>query len=363
MSSYQTLFDEMNQAYDRAVASAGCSAIVSEYIFASYPVRMYNVAQALSERMFRAFSFLDYPAAKQTTVALTIRQWDEAATAVPLPNRLRQSMDGWCFEYEDGLLGGSPDGRYVMFKQSHTVALLDRVGKEMIAWHRSARVMPIHQQSKPHNQLLAMWYGDQGVQVLHSGMVAKGNAGVLFAGPSRAGKTTSSLVCAQNGFSFLGEDFVGLARNDENSFLGHSLFHSVRLTPGHLKNFPQMAIHAQPDISPLDEKKLVFFSDAYPEKIIHSVPVKLVLFPRVTQAEKISYEPISKGKALLRFAYSCLRVPSRTKGNGMDILADLISNTPTYWLNLGKNPADIPGAVENILDELIFEKSRKNRAS
>ncbi len=361
MSSYQALFNAMNQAYYRAEASVDGPAIVTDYIFAGHPVRMYNVAESLSERMQRAFSYLEKSIHDQSPSGLIIRQWDEEATGVSLPEQARTLNEGWAFEYEDGILCGSADGRYAMFREAQTVALLDRVEKAFVAWHQSARQMPIHQQSKPHNQLLAMWYGDRGIQVLHGGMVAKDAGAVLFAGPSRAGKTTSSLVCAQNGFSFLGEDFVGLSRTKTESFIGHSLFHSVRLTPEHLRRFPQMAKYAQPDISPLDAKKLIFFSDAYSGKTTLSAPVKLILFPRVTNAEEISFEPISKGKALLRFAYSCLRIPSRTKGNGMDILADVIKSTPTFWLNLGRHPEDIPGAVENILSELYPQQEKRNK--
>ena len=92
-----------------------------------------------------------------------------------------------------------------------------------IAWNKQ---ISVYERAKPMARLLLEWCNDHGRQVIHAGLVAYQGQGILFAGKSGSGKSTSSLACLCGEFNYLGEDYASLPRLLDGSFLGHSLDNS-----------------------------------------------------------------------------------------------------------------------------------------
>jgi hypothetical protein len=257
----------------------------------------------------------------------------------------------WSFAYEEGVFTGTQEGRYMGYLRQHSVAWLDRQGQHLVGWHRSGREMPIHERSKPLSLLLAVWYNDRGVQVIHAGLVAHQGRGVLIAGPSGCGKTTAALACVDTGFCFLGDDYVGIEEAKAGAFVGHSLYNSNRVEPEHLRRFPHLQSHAIEGDASQVEKALVLMAEALPQQVGSQAPIAAIAFPWVGSQPQTCFGPLDKGKALLRLAYSSLRIPARGKAYGLDRLGELVARTPTFWLELGRELASIPEQVRRLLDE------------
>jgi hypothetical protein len=303
----------------------------------------------LAERVGRPFSHLKdeaLPLAPQLTVDL----WDEAETGVPCPVSAGDDANGWAFYYEDGLFTGSKDGRFMGYIQAESSAWLDRGGQRIVGCQASGHTMPIHHRSKPLSLLLSVWYNDHNVQVIHAGLVAYRGRGVLLAGPSGSGKTTATLTCMDAGFSYLGDDFVGVQQRDGTTFLGRSLFGSTRLEHHHLRRFSRLLPHALFDERDQGAKALVFVDQVFPAQLERCVPICAIAFPRVSETQHTSLHPIPKGQALLRLAYGSLRIPARGRAYGLDRLGELVAGVPTYWLELGRDLTQIPGRVAEWLD-------------
>jgi hypothetical protein len=321
----------------------------SAYEFAGRPVALRVVGVRLAERIQRPFAHLRRPDATADPRALRIDLWDEAETGVPFPSggTAHQLEQQWvaC----DGMLRASSDGRYVSFQYQDSITLLDRHGQRMIGCRRSGSHLSRGECSKPFVVMLTVWYSDQGVQVLHAGLIARGGAGVLIPGESGTGKSTTSLAAIAHGLEFLGDDFVGLEPAGDGSFRGHSLFGTACLTRTGLDRFSDVQRHAVEDRFPEEEKPILFVAEIYPERLRASVPIHAVALLRIG-AESTMIRPAGRGEALRQFAASTLHtVVPRPGRAALEMMAGLVERVPAAWLHLGPDPAEVPGSIERLL--------------
>jgi hypothetical protein len=319
------------------------------YTFAGRPVVLRVVGARLAERIQRPFAHLRRIDPAQAPLPLQIDLWDEAETGVPFP------AAGACPELDqqwlacDGMLRASSDGGYVSFQYQDSITLLDRRGQRMIGCRRNGSHLSRGECSKPFVVMLTIWYSDQGVQILHSGLVAQHGAGVLIPGESGTGKSTTSLASVAQGLEFLADDFVGLERADDGAFRGHSLFNTACLTRAGLGRFADVRQHAVEDRFPEEEKPILFLAEIYPDRLRATVPIHAIALLRIG-AERTEIRPASRPEALRQFAASTLHtVVPRPGRAGLDMMAALVAQVPAYWLLLGPDPQDVPGGIERIL--------------
>jgi hypothetical protein len=217
-----------------------------------------------------------------------------------------------------------------------------------IAWHD--RIF-IYERAKPLARLLLNWHNDQDIQVIHTGMVARDGKGILFAGKSGSGKSTSSLACICAGFDYLSEDYVGLESREDSSFVGHSLYNSVFLETRHLARFTELIPYAIKGRPPHEEKSVIILSQIFPERLERVVPIRALAVLRVADTSKPRFRPASKGEALLALGpSSLLQIPNRGLGTlGFNKLAQLVKRVPCYWLEVGNDLGSIAERVDELL--------------
>jgi hypothetical protein len=319
------------------------------YTFAGRPVVLRVVGVRLAERIQRPFAHLRRHDRAAAPPPLQIDLWDEAETGVPFP------VDGASPDLDqqwlacDGTLRASADGRYVSFQYQDSITLLDRRRQRMIGCRRNGSHLSRGECSKPFVVMLTVWYSDQDVQILHSGLIARHGAGVLIPGESGTGKSTTSLASVSQGLEFLGDDFVGLERLKDGTFRGHSIFNTACLTRASLGRFADVQPHAVEDRFPEEEKPILFLAEIYPDRLRASVPIHAVVLLRIG-AERTAIQPAGRAEALRHFAASTLHtVVPRPGRAALEMMAALVARVPAYWLLLGPDLRDVPGGIERIL--------------
>jgi hypothetical protein len=187
--------------------------------------------------------------------------------------------------------------------------------------------------------------------MIHAGLVARNGQGVLFAGKSGSGKSTSALACLCAGFHFLSEDYVAVEQRPDSSFAGHSVYNSVFLNTDHLARFPSLSRYVLPGHFPYEKKSVLLLSQVFPERLARVAPIRALVLPRlVTTVPRVC--PASKGEALLALGpSSLLQIPNRRLGmRGFATLARLVEQIPSYWLDIRRDEIDaIPYQVEKVL--------------
>lgn len=252
----------------------------------------------------------------------------------------------WCgWRAEDATIA-SHDGRFIVHvpSPSGSVWALDRASGCIAGALASPQRLSAGERGRPLQQLFEFWFGEGRRQVLHAGLVCANGQGVLFAGSSGSGKSTSALCCLLGGLGYLGDDRVVLEHRD-GGFVGHSMYGVVWLDPAHLERFPEIpassAVYERWD----DPKKSIFVGDLFPGRLPPSVPIKHVILPKIRRGGVTATRPATRGEALRYLAPSCVVLGPRLGKRGFDSLTRLVQSCQCHWLDLG---ADLSAVAARI---------------
>ena len=222
--------------------------------------------------------------------------------------------------------------------------------------------MALDERARPFHRFLSVWLGDEGVQFVHAGLVARrdragGLKGVLFVGRGGSGKTTSSIAYFRGGLVYLGDDFVGLEQMGAG-FVGHSLYGSCLVNIQHIRRFPDLeAASLAPRLSH-EEKAVVYLAPLDHARLADQVTIAAVVLPKVVDRRDTIYRPATRGQSLLTMAPSSIMSLPVMSHDPMDRLAGLVGAVPSFWLELGHDVNDIPVTVNALFDELDARDAR-----
>jgi hypothetical protein len=337
-------FDLMQAAFHEAVKKCGDAGIESHYVFAGRAARIRVVGRRLAQHVLSPFSHLRTGHRHSQTFELAVDIWDESETGVTCP--MSCPMDA-LRSYR--AVTASTGGRFLSDRGWGVLTVLDRHAQRIIGSCKSVEQFLAVDRGKPFNKLLGVWYRDQSVSVIHAAMVSQNDSGIVFVGKGGSGKSTSALACVCAGFSYLGDDAIGLREQSDGSFLGYSLYNSSLLDPGHLRRFPRLIPFAIASTSSEDPKSLILLSGVLASRVQRAARLTVVVLPRVAATARTLMRPASKGEALLALAPSSLNLQINPGPGGLDQLARLINRVPCYWLELGEEINGIPRCVEGLI--------------
>jgi hypothetical protein len=342
-------FCRTHEAFHRALEAGGDAVTESYFTFAGRAVRARIVGRDLANHVARAFAHLAGPVCP--TPRLTIDLWDQGETGIEYPEGEPPDQTEHIdveSKAGDGMVTGYRGAAVLRYRIPGAVTWLDRRANHILGWRRSAQSTRVHERSKPFPVLLAIWYFDQEIHVVHAGLVAKRAQGLLIGGASGSGKTTTALACALGGFDYLGDDHVGLGQAG-GEFVGYSLYNGVRIAPGHGERFPATLPFVVESDNPKDDKRLVLLADIPGVQVTQHAGVRAILLPRVVGRGPSRVVAASRRDALLRLAPTSVFTPFGPGSRGFRRLADLVESVPAYWLDLGAEVSEIPAAVGQIL--------------
>jgi hypothetical protein len=340
-------FRAMEAAFDRALTARPEMLHQGCFRFGGLPVRLRLLGGVLARHVERPFAHLTLESS-EIPPSLKIDLWDASETGTASSPEATLPSGGQRWSVDDGVLAASHDGRFLWFERDRTQTCLDRREQRIVGWVAAADQLTLYERGKPLHLLLSVWYRDQGIQIVHAGLVGRDGRGVLFPGAGAAGKSTCALACAGSGFDYLGDDYVGFALAAD-SFKGYSLYGTARLDPGHLARFPALATHAVPPEPPHQLKSLLFLPEVF--RVQAEIPISAIALPRITSRMESSVIPANKREALRAVLPSSVFFLVPSPGvRGADRLASLIQGVPTYWLEIGQELRQIPERVSELLD-------------
>ena len=163
-------------------------------------------------------------------------------------------------------------------------------------------------------------------------MVGIPTAGALLVGKGGSGKSTTALACLESALSYVGDDYCLLSQPPQPQ--AHSLYSSAKLKPDNTR-LPHLLplIHNQ-NRQP-EEKPFILLHQHFPEKLVPSLPLKMILVPQVTGQVDTEIYPVKGAAALLALAPSTIfQLPGGTSAKFKEMAA-LVKEIPCYTLGLG----------------------------
>jgi hypothetical protein len=344
-------YSAMSRAFDKAYAAAERAEL--SLSMSGVPTRLRIAGGALGSRVMRPLRHLALDQPKRPRLQIDL--WDETETGIACQSCAPDdSIDMW------GEWKCSPDGRYVIHHRRTAFEMYDRQEQRIVGWSVGPLHVSHHERGRPLLRVLMQWHRDNGLNLIHGGLVSSDGFGVLFVGKSGAGKSTTSLMCTLDGMDFLSEDFLALGRNTDGSHTGYSIFASAKLHPEHLARFPRLRDIALAPEHGDDDKSLLFLEDVPGVRVANEVRIGAVVAPRVGDAPTCRASQISRREALLHLAPSTL-VLMNCYGLGLrrgevvlknlDDFGKLLDACPCYRLELGRDINSVAPAVRGIIDQ------------
>ena len=360
MTGYETadqvaFFDAMYDGARRAEEHAGCRD--HEYSVAGHAIRLRIAGSGFDDKLPAALAHLRRPSGEAPS--LTIHAWDDVSTGTTLPRLLARYLhfvQMHCFDY----LGSRNEMtdfhgqrmRAIMHLDPVIVSLFDPVRSVALYWTQDVARIPIWDWGTPLRVILNEWAKLNDLFLAHSGAVGLPEGGVIFAGKSGSGKSTSALAClGQGALLYAGDDYSLLSVTAEPRV--HSLYCSAKLKG--MTDFERFA-HLLPLVVNRDhlerQKALVLLNDAFGAKVTVGFPLRAILVPRITGRPDTTIEPSSPVEALKALAPSTLlQLPGDGKET-MARLSALVRRVPAYTLNAGTVMPGIARSVEALLRQL-----------
>ena len=342
-------FRLMQAAAAAAARESADAAVEFACVLAGHPARFRVVGRRWGSIIAAAFAHLPRPGL-DTEAELVVELAEQSAAGFGEPPR----------ELDELLLPGardstmaSTDGRWVLYRRNAMLMCLDRSLGRIVGWSQAADRLSLAEQGRPLDGPLFLWLLDRGIRKVHAGLIAAQGRGILVAGKSGSGKTTTVLSCLLEGFEFVSDDHVGIEARQDGGYAGHGINASADLDANDAGRFPLLLEHAIEGTLPEEDKLLIRLSAACPERLRPAAGVDLLLLPRVTGSSRQALHPARKNEALLRLASSSLWMPHHPREEGLQSLVALVERVPAYWLELGGRTDSIAPALRTLLREVF----------
>jgi hypothetical protein len=303
------------------------------------------LGQQLRDHIVQPFLHLQLSSPAKDPLRLQIYLWDPNERALPSEAKASTKKERGKPE-----VFFSPNGRFVLERSTNASLALDRMQPAIVGRFAWSEHLLAYERCKPMSRLLVEWFNDRNLPVVHAGLVSRKENGVLLAGGSGSGKSTSALMCLQTGYDFLSEDYVAVQSLDDGSFLGHSMYSSVFLEKHQLAHFPEF--HDLASDGNEDDKLAIILSHAFPQRLKRAVPIRALILCEIGVQQSAHIRPANKIEALRTLGLSSLmQIPNRGQ-RSLDDLASLIERMPSFWLRLGRDLTSIPHCIDRVLVEV-----------
>ncbi len=331
-------FSAATAAFHRASANRPKSQSIE---IAGLRIELQFASEALLPHVVRALAH--NRVASSSAPSLRVRLWDAKSTNVPFPPAPWRH-DG---TVKRGQIEGLNSERFHISIEAGFggISLLDMETNEAVFYAPAPDVVPFYDSAAPLRSLLARWLTLRGLQLVHGGAVGVNGRGILLGGRSGSGKSTTSLLCLEDGMDYVSDDYSVLSLSPSPRV--HSLYNSAKIRPEDLERFPKLFGEAQHNIG--DEKRHVFIFEQHPEQVVRSLELMAVVLPRVVGSGATQLVRVGGAAALMALAPSSIFQLPGAGAPAFDYLSQLVRAAPCYRLELGGSTRDVAPAIRAFL--------------
>ena len=213
---------------------------------------------------------------------------------------------------------------------------------------RGPDVYPPWEPGAPLRPFLHWHYARQGMRLAHCGTLGLNGSGVLIAGAGGAGKSGTVVAGLLNGLQSLGDDYVLLDASEE--VVGYPVFATLKQDQA---GFDRLGLNDRlSTVGPLNwQGKYEFrISDVSNAPTPARLSIKALLIPRLGDGAATRTDPVARRDAMLAFAPSSIQQMPGERESGFAFFSKVTRRLPCYTLSLGREPAEIAGAIAEFLE-------------
>ena len=333
-------------------AEQDTSAVDRFYTIANHTVRLRFVGQKLVDSLSPALEHL--VAERVPEQSLTVCLWGSASTKKRIPpfpwdenvtmaKNIQSANEGTnpvIYFYDERIRGAYQVG-------TDTLSMMDTKLNTAIFWVPDVFKISYYERSSPLRTIFQWWAKKHSLQLVHAGAVGTNKGGVLLAGESGSGKSTTALTCLDSELSYVSDDYC-LVGMDPHPY-AHSVYCSAKIDREGLQRVPDLASVVENKERLHEEKALLFLNRHWPKKISKGFPIRALLVPRITNGEKTRLIPASPRTGLMALAPSTMFQLRGASQGDLTFMATLTRRIPSFFLELGKDTNNIPDIILDVL--------------
>lgn len=348
--------EAISAAFDSA--AAGLPVIDRWFRIAEAVFQVRIAGEPLVEPLTRALAHLSTEPVEHPDIVINC--WDRATSglAPPFPPIGRTLSEGVATERGDEgfvawgsptLVADSDEGWAVWRPAFGTFNAMAPGAKAAWHWVEAAGEIRYWDVSAPFKAILHRWARQQGKQLLHAGAVGTDDGAALLVGRGGSGKSTTSLVCLDAGMQYLGDDYVMVSLDPEPRVYSTSC--AAKLEVPQIRRNP----HLMPTIWNGDrlgeerEEKAVAFVDHTPGAVAGSLPLKMVIVPRISGNPYTTVSQLSSGGAFLALAPSTIIQMPGARDHELAAMGELVRKVAVAGLELGSDLSTVAPVIKDLL--------------
>jgi hypothetical protein len=274
--------------------------------------------------------FLVGSAAGRTPPVLSVKVWDSASTGVKPPSPppgalLSRGLARW------------DSGRLTLAycAASGTLQVFDAESTAAHCWVRHPESMPGWERAAPFRKLLAWWAESAGAVLAHAAVVGNPARGVVLAGASGAGKSTTALACVGAGLGFASDDCALLSLEAEAP-VAHAVYRTAKVDKALLaRRFPSLQA-LETDLHHDRGKAILAFRERDP-RLLARTAIGAVVVQTIAREPRSRLVPASPARTLQALAPSTLLQCPGTGQRALNLLGKLVARVPCYVLEAGSD--------------------------
>lgn len=196
--------------------------------------------------------------------------------------------------------------------------------------------------------LLVEIWKRRGCYSMHAAGFSKDGKAILIPGTSGAGKSTLAITLLRSGFGYLSDDMVFLQRRSEGLAV-LSFPEDVDVSDQTIGFFPELDfLRSSPKLVAW-AKRQVRADEIYGVEMLREARPGAIVIPKISGKERSSMRPIDADEALLEMVSNILLTDARSCQSHLDILTELVRQTPCYRLETGRDFDCIPNLFRELL--------------
>lgn len=317
--------------------------IVSYYQLAGLTFCLKFAGSAMVDALTRAIKHLEISPLKRCD--LTICLFDSKSTKTPC------IAFPWSHHYYDirgEVIQYNCDRIYTVVDiHTKVLNLFDKEQGLAIYWIHDAKDLPWWIGGSPLQLILHWWMRGHGYQLTHAAAVGFLEGGVLLAGKSGSGKSTTTLACMRAGMHYVSEDYCLIG--DLPDMWTYCVYNSAKIEEETLQWFPELKSHISNTERLPREKAFLFHHQFQPEKILPKCPLKALVSLKIEEAQDSYLEPIDTYQAVTALSTSTLWQLTHTGPSAFCHLKRIAESLPCYLLHLGSDLMQAPKLIESLL--------------
>jgi len=228
-----------------------------------------------------------------------------------------------------------------------SVNVMDLESNTGIYWVETAKKIPYWVFSSPFRTMFHWLMEKNNCQLLHAAAVGTKDGAVLISGKGGMGKSSTSIICLENGFYYVGDDYVIVKSKPEPTV--YSLYSTAKINTEDIDKFPFYKPHIKTFRNFKQEKAVLFLHPDLKNQILTEMPLKAIFTPEIHHRKDTRISDVSHWHLSRAMAFTTMSQLPYVGKHTHEYINELCESLPGFTLELGSDFADIPKVISNYI--------------